>query len=200
MQGNVPEGIVLDETRGLIKVSTVKALDETTFSVIVNIGSQRVETQQFSIEVFDCKKHITFPTLLSSYRFQMGQKVMAYSIQAFSNSPLDCTLSAHNIKGRSDGTIINAQSNEMIVDTSVSIESTERQISVVVGSQVISSNTFKFEIFDCGKSLYFKTVHKVQMDSTTQVIKLLENSNKVDCKAVNYKIDGLAKGLVLDAL
>ena len=72
MLGNVPEGIVLDETRGLIKVTTVKALDETTFSVVVNIGSQRVETQQFSIEVFDCKKHITFPTLLSSYRFQMG--------------------------------------------------------------------------------------------------------------------------------
>ena len=49
----------------------------------------------------------------------------------------------------------------MFVNTSASIESTERQISVVVGSQVISSNTFKFEIFDCGDSLYFKTEHKV---------------------------------------
>ena len=38
------------------------------------------------------------------------------------------------------------------------------------------------------------------MDSTTQVIKLLENSNKVDCKAVNYKIEGLAPGLILDSL
>ena len=65
---------------------------------------------------------------------------------------------------------------------------------------MISSNNFKFEIFDCGDSLYFEKEHKVQMESTTQVIKLLENSNKVDCKASNYKIDNLAEGLVLDTL
>ena len=97
----------------------------------------------------------------------MGSKVDAYSIEAFSNSPQHCVLSSYNIAGRSDGTYIDTQAGEMIINTEVPIEINESKISVVVGSQVITSNTFKFEIFDCGSTMTFKMDNKIQMDSTT---------------------------------
>lgn len=186
-----PFGVEINQASGLVTIDTTNAIKETPMNISLRIGSQSYMSGTLNITVFDCKPAITFPNLLLSYRFQVGdQSVPTFSMKANSSNTTDCDITSYMIKGTStDGATTNSANGDMIINTTAAIKLNMRQVFVRVGSQEITSFEFQFEIFDCTDFITFPSLvvaQKFQIDGGLKSYNGSAKSNSSECVIKSY--------------
>lgn len=171
-------------------VSVEKAIPETKITLSYMVGSTELFSDPFTIEVFDCAQMIKLPEVPEVQTFQVGQilKPINASFEYASNDTAqDCPIEAYQIIGSQNGAAINKTNGTIIVDTSKAIEKSYKQLSVVVGSQILTTPKFSFEVVDCIEALQFSSEFMIQVDQFSQNLRILTNNTRPQfCNVSSY--------------